>query len=137
MGAGEGGGSKLWSIIWFIVLITVAFELAFVCAALYILLNPLTLCIEGLKVKLTHLKNNYFQLQVCLSFRPSLRLWVRHTLGFQVASQYVTNKSSLVCVKSEKYAFGVTLRLLGSMQQGKAEPCTIYYLGKAKLSCIY
>ena len=54
MGAGEGGGSKLWSIIWFIVLITVAFELAFVCAALYILLNPLTLCIEGLKVKLFH-----------------------------------------------------------------------------------
>ena len=30
--------------------------------------------------------------------------WVGHTLGFYVASQNVTNKSFLVCVKSEKYA---------------------------------
>ena len=61
--------------------------------------------------------NNYFGLHVCLSFRG----YVCHTLRFQVALQNVTNKCSLVCVKSEKYAFWVTLRLLGSMQQGKAE----------------
>ena len=35
-------------------------------------------------------------------------------------SQNVTNKNCLVFVKSEKYAFWVTLRLIGSMRQGKA-----------------
>ena len=50
-----------------------------------------------------------------------MRWWERHTFGFTVASQNVTNESSLVCVKSLEYTFWVTLRLLGSMRQGKAE----------------
>ena len=41
--------------------------------------------------------------------------------------QNVTNKSCLVCVKSEKHAFWVTLRLLGPMQQGKAKLHTLHY----------
>ena len=39
-----------------------------------------------------------------------------------VFSQNVTNKSCLVCVKSEKYAFGVTLRpQLDHYHRGKAK----------------
>ena len=37
-----------------------------------------------------------------------------------VGSQNLTNKNCLVFVKSEKYAFWVTLRLMGSMRLGKA-----------------
>ena len=44
-----------------------------------------------------------------------------------IGSQNVTNKSCLVFVKSEKYAFWVTLRLWDPCGKGKAEPCTIYY----------
>ena len=67
--------------------------------------------------------NNYFGLHVSLSNHD----FVSHTLGFYVASQNVINKSFFVCVKSEKYAFLVTLRPLGSMQQGKAKLRTIHY----------
>ena len=44
-----------------------------------------------------------------------------------VESQNVTNRSFLVCVKSGKYAFLITLRLLGSMRQGEAKLCTLDY----------
>ena len=57
--------------------------------------------------------NNYFGLHVCLSFRTEIKLFLY--------LQY------LVCVKSEKYAFWITLRLLGSMRQGKTKLRTIYY----------
>ena len=71
--------------------------------------------------------NSYFRLQVSLSFRPSVRGCVGHTLGLKVISQNVTNKSSLVYVESEKYAFWATLRHLRSMWQGKAELLTLNY----------
>ena len=70
--------------------------------------------------------NNYLRLHVCLSFHGYVCGYVGHTLGFSVASQKVANKSFLVCVKNEKYAFWVTLRLAVSMQQGKAELCTLH-----------
>ena len=62
----------------------------------------------------THL-NNYFDFHVCLSFRPSVRPSVRASVRRiaqipAVVSQNVTNKSCLVCAKSEKYSFWVTLR---------------------------
>ena len=65
--------------------------------------------------------NNYFDFHVCLSFRrPSVRPSVRKiTQVTAVITQNVTNKSCLLCVMSEKYAFLVTLRLLWSMRQGK------------------
>ena len=44
-----------------------------------------------------------------------------------VGSQNFTNKSFLVCVKSEKYTYLVSLRLTGSMRQGDAELRTLYY----------
>ena len=44
--------------------------------------------------------NNCLRLYVCLSFRT----YVCHTFRISVASQSVTNKSFLVCVKGEKYA---------------------------------
>ena len=60
-----------------------------------------------------HNLNNYFRLHVCLSFRTYVRPSVRHTFIFfqfpAVASQNVTNKSCLACVKSEKYASWVTI----------------------------
>ena len=59
--------------------------------------------------------HNYFNLHVCPSiwWRPR---W-RPTFDFPIAavvSQSVTNKSCLICVESEKYAFLVTLIPLGS-----------------------
>ena len=65
--------------------------------------------------------NNYFNLNVCLSILglSDVCLSVSRTYEFvipAVRSQNVTNKSCLVCVKSEKYAFLVTLRFLGSMR---------------------
>ena len=56
--------------------------------------------------------NNYFDFHVCLS----IRLWFRGSVRLNLTSisaslsQNVTNKSCLVCVKSEKYASWVTLR---------------------------
>ena len=53
--------------------------------------------------------NNYFDFHVCLSFRrrPSVRRpCVRKITQIPaIVSQNVTNKSCLVCVISEKYAF--------------------------------
>ena len=63
----------------------------------------------------THL-NNYFDFHVCLSIRPwfwlRFRGSVRPNLSSTPASvsQNVTNKSCLLCIKSEKYASWVTLR---------------------------
>ena len=44
-----------------------------------------------------------------------------------VGSQNVTNRSFLVSVKSEKYAFWVTLRSLGSMSQGEVKIHALQY----------
>ena len=53
-----------------------------------------------------------------------MRGYVCHTLEFSVASQNVINKSSLVCFKSEKYAFWFTLRPQSDhCRRGKAEVC--------------
>ena len=51
MGAGTGGGKILWSILWFILLIFIAFPVAFFCSWLYIILVTFTPCIDGLKVR--------------------------------------------------------------------------------------
>ena len=48
--------------------------------------------------------NNYIKFHVCLSICKKL------VQIPAVVSQNVTNKSCLICVKSEKYAFWVTLR---------------------------
>jgi len=60
-----------------------------------------------------------FNFHICLSFGlsfpSSVRVCVRKpTLFPPVVSQNVNNKSCLVCDKSEKYAFGMTLSSLGS-----------------------
>lgn len=50
-GAGSGsGGNILWSIVWFLILIFIAFPVAGFCAGWYILLNPFNACcdIKGL-----------------------------------------------------------------------------------------
>ena len=55
--------------------------------------------------------NNYFNLHVCLSMVLSVRVCVRKlTLVFAVGSQNLSNRRFLVSVRSEKYAFWVTLR---------------------------
>ena len=69
----------------------------------------------------THL-DNYFNFHVCLSIRPSVPsvssiLCVQKLIPvYAVGSQNVTNRSFLLSVKSEKYAFWVTLRPLGFMR---------------------
>ena len=45
-----------------------------------------------------------------------------------VGSQNITNKGWLVCIKSEKYAFMITLRPLGSMRWWKSELLQISHL---------
>ena len=55
--------------------------------------------------------NNYFDFHVCLSIRPSVIPSVRKLTPISaVVSQNVSNKSCLVCVKSEKCTSWVTLR---------------------------
>ncbi|TRY80067.1 hypothetical protein TCAL_05991 [Tigriopus californicus] len=48
MGMGNGG-NFLWSLLWFILLLVIAFPLAGFCAGFYIIFVPFTVCIEGLK----------------------------------------------------------------------------------------
>ena len=66
---------------------------------------------------------------VCSSVRPSVRLCVRKLAQIPaVVSQNVTNKSCLVCVMSEKYAFWFTLRPQSDRcSQGKAKVCILYF----------
>ena len=77
--------------------------------------------------------NNYFNLHVCLSIRPSvpsvssIPCVQKLTPVSAVGSQNVTNRSFLVSVKSEKYAFWVTLRPLGSMSQGEVKIHSLQY----------
>ena len=54
--------------------------------------------------------NNYFDFHVCLSIRSSGSVRPKLTSIPARVSQNDTNKSCLVCVKSEKYASWVTLR---------------------------
>ena len=50
MAAGGGGSNPLWMFIWFLILIFIAFPVAFFCAGIYIFVVPFTVCIEGLAV---------------------------------------------------------------------------------------
>jgi len=95
-----------------------------------------------LHVNVSTYLNNYFNFHVCLSFRL-LRLFIvlrpsvwKLTPVSAVGSQNVNNKSFLVCVKSEKYVFWVTLRLLGSIRQGKAEIPALQYFMRQSPSAI-
>ena len=83
--------------------------------------------------------NNYFNIYVCLSIcsfvRPSVILCVRKLAPFPVVtSPSVTNKSYLVCVKSEKYAFGVAARPLGSIGHCRSYEAEFCFLGGLDLS---
>ena len=60
-------------------------------------------------------------LSVCFQFHSVCPCVQQLTPVFAVGSQNITNKSFLVCVKSEKYAYSVTLRPLGFMRQGEAK----------------
>ena len=84
-------------------------------------------------LSIVHL-NNYFDFHVCLSIRGSVLPSFRHSVCPKTSpnscslSQNVTNKSYLVCVKSEKYASWVTLRAqLDCCRRGKAEVCIIKF----------
>ena len=46
------GGNVLWQIIWFLILIFIAFPVAGFCAGWYILILPFTVCIDGLTVSI-------------------------------------------------------------------------------------
>ena len=50
MAAGGGSGNAMWSLVWFLILIFVAFPVAGFCAGWYILILPFTVCIDGLTV---------------------------------------------------------------------------------------
>ena len=68
--------------------------------------------------------HRYFNFHICLSIqqRPNYEFSIP-----EVVSQTVTNKSCLVCVKSEKYAFLVTTRPLQSMRWREAELHTLQH----------
>ena len=66
--------------------------------------------------------DNYFRLHVYLSFYLNVR-----TSQSAVISQNGTNESCLVCVKSKKCTFWITLRPLRSMRGGKAELSRLQY----------
>jgi len=75
--------------------------------------------------------NNYFNLQVCI--RPSVPSVLsvpcvqKLTPVSAVGSQNATKRSLLVSVKSEKYAFWVTFRPIGSMSQDKVKIHALQY----------
>ncbi|KAJ8311653.1 hypothetical protein KUTeg_011008 [Tegillarca granosa] len=48
-GRGEGGGGLLWAILWFLILIFLAWPIAFFIAWLYVLLLPFGACIAPIK----------------------------------------------------------------------------------------
>ena len=59
--------------------------------------------------------NNYFNLHICvhLSFHPLICPCVRKLAPIPaVVSQNVSNKSCLVCINNENYAFWVNVRTL-------------------------
>ena len=69
------------------------------------------------------LNSIYITISTFASVRPSA-VW--HPSHFQISDscsriKNITNKSCLVCVKSEKYPFWVTLRPLGSKKQGETK----------------
>ena len=94
-----------------------------------------------------------FLFEYFLGIRCNLHvLLVPHTFDPTVVSQNVTNKSYLVCVKSEKYASLVTLRAqLDCCRRGEAEVHIIKFkttwsefqipgqtaLAEAKPRCVY
>ena len=84
--------------------------------------------------------NNHFNLHVCLSILFRLRAICpcvqKLTPVFAVGSQNVTNRSFLVCVKSEKYALWVTLRPLGSIRQGEPEIHAILYCARGSQAAL-
>ena len=73
-----------------------------------------------LKLNLNHKQRKFYMDIQYLNFSIGVR-WCQHSVPSYftipaVGSQNVTNKSFLVCVKSKKYAFRVTLRFTGSMR---------------------
>ena len=65
-GSGSGaGGNAAWSLVWLLILFFIAFPVAGFCAGWYILILPLTVCIDGLTVSTEysapHLKTTYFK----------------------------------------------------------------------------
>ena len=95
--------------------------------------TPVPESLEKNTVILIHL-HNYFNLHVCPSFRRRRRrrrrCRRRPTFDFQISaviSESVTNKSCLICVKSEKYAFLGTTRPLGCMRWGEAKLHTLWH----------
>ena len=52
MGGGGGGGNPIWSFLWFIGLLCFAFPAAGFCAGWYILLLPVTVCLDSLGVRI-------------------------------------------------------------------------------------
>jgi hypothetical protein len=54
------GACVCWGVVWFLLLWFIGWPIAGFCAGFYILLLPLTVCIEGLKVSLHYSKLKVF-----------------------------------------------------------------------------
>ena len=78
------GGNVLWQIIWFLILIFIAFPVAGFCAGWYILILPFTVCIDGLTVSINT------SVKICCVRRKKIltiaKLCMRTKLeGFEIA----------------------------------------------------
>lgn len=63
------GGQILWAIVWFLVLLFLAWPIGFFCAGWYVCLTPFEACIDGMKSVTTLLRKG-----VTLPFAVSHRM---------------------------------------------------------------
>lgn len=82
-GAGGDGGSFIWSILWFLILIFVGFWLGGFCAGFHILFQPFSVCIEGCSVLILKITNKNINCSIL----------IRRVLPFSFWNLYRASKS--------------------------------------------
>ena len=76
------GGNVLWQIIWFLILIFIAFPVAGFCAGWYILILPFTVCIDGLTVSINNICQNMLSSKILTFAKLCMRTKLE---GFEIA----------------------------------------------------
>ena len=90
--------------------------------------RPLTVSCDHLEVVVELVVSGQPLGQRCSSFRGDVAHLVQEDLSFPVCVlKIVANKSCSISIKSEKYAFLVTLRPLGVMRGGEAGLSSLHH----------